>query len=73
MWAAPGNAARRLVATRANGQPAFGFYVADSHGLLLHAVGLLALTLTGGRISAITRFDTGVLAHFGMPRTIPAE
>ena len=33
-------------------------------------VGLLVLTLSGGRISAMTRFDGAVLAGFGLPRTI---
>ena len=47
----------RLVATRANGQPAFGLYIGDPHAPVLHANGLLVLTLAGDRISMITRFD----------------
>jgi RNA polymerase sigma-70 factor (ECF subfamily) len=62
----------QLVATRANGQPAFGIYVQDPHAGVLHATGLIVITLTGSKISAITRFDTGVLARFGLPRTLPA-
>ena len=61
----------RLVATRANGQPAFGMYVRDPHATLLHANGLMVLTLAGRRISAMTRFDNSVLARFGLPRTLP--
>ena len=61
----------RLIATRANGQPAFGFYVRDPQASLWHAIGLLVLTLTGNRICAMTRFDTSVLARFGFPRTLP--
>jgi RNA polymerase sigma-70 factor (TIGR02960 family) len=61
----------RLVATRANGQPAFGMYVRDPHATLLHANGLLVLTLAGRRISAMTRFDNSVLGRFGLPRTLP--
>jgi RNA polymerase sigma-70 factor (TIGR02960 family) len=61
----------RLVATRANGQPAFGVYVRDRHAPVLHANGLLVLTLAGDRISAITRFDPSVLARFGLPRSLP--
>ena len=61
----------RLVATRANGQPAFGIYVRDPQAPVLHAIGLLVLTLAGDRISAITRFDTSMLAYFGLPRTLP--
>jgi RNA polymerase sigma-70 factor (TIGR02960 family) len=61
----------RLVATRANSQPAFGLYVRDRHAPVLHANGLLVLTLAGDRISAITRFDPSVLARFGLPRSLP--
>jgi RNA polymerase sigma-70 factor (TIGR02960 family) len=61
----------RLVATRANGQPAFGAYVRDPHAPVLHAIGLLVLTLAGGRICAMTLFDRSVLPRFGLPRTLP--
>ena len=61
----------RLVATRANGQPAFGLYVRDPHTPVLHANGLLVLTLAGDRISMITRFETSVLPRFGLPRSLP--
>jgi RNA polymerase sigma-70 factor (ECF subfamily) len=61
----------RLVATRANGQPAFGGYVRDPQAGTAHANGLLVLTLAGRRICAMTRFDNGVLDRFGLPRTVP--
>jgi hypothetical protein len=32
---------------------------------------LLTLTLTGDRICGITRFDSGVLPWFGLPRSLP--
>lgn len=60
----------RLIPTRANGQPAFGIYVSDPHSTAMHAVGLLALTLAGGHIRAMTRFDIGVMDQFRLPRTI---
>jgi RNA polymerase sigma-70 factor (ECF subfamily) len=60
----------RLIPTRANGQPAFGVYVYDAHSDVGHAFGLLVLTLTGDRISVITRFDNSTLAAFGLPRTL---
>ena len=66
-------AGRRLIATRANGQPAFVLYFPDPHGNVMHAAGLLVLTLAGDRISAITRFDSSVLEHFDLPRTLPTE
>jgi RNA polymerase sigma-70 factor (ECF subfamily) len=62
---------RRLIATRANGQPAFGLYLPDPHADILHAVGLLILTLSGDGISGITRYDAGTLAYFNLPRTVP--
>jgi RNA polymerase sigma-70 factor (ECF subfamily) len=62
----------RLIATRANSQPAFGQYVKDPHTEVGRARGLLVLTLDGDRISHITRFAaTSALPHFGLPRTIP--
>jgi len=64
----------RLIATRANGQPAFGFYLADPQCHVAHGVGILVLTLEGDRISALTSFhDTGVFPWFGLPRTLPAR
>ena len=60
----------RLVATRANGQPAFGAYVRDPRTGILHASGLMVVTLAGNRVSGITRFDNSVLARFGLPRTL---
>jgi RNA polymerase sigma-70 factor (ECF subfamily) len=62
----------RLIPTRANGQPAFGIYTKDPHALVLHANGLMVLTLAGDHISALTRFDNSVLPSFGLPRTLPS-
>jgi RNA polymerase sigma-70 factor (ECF subfamily) len=61
-----------LVPTRANGQPAFGAYLRPPDGLR-HGTGLYVLTLTGDRISAMTRFDNSVLPWFGLPRSLPAR
>lgn len=58
-----------LVATRANGQPAFGMYLRSPEGIS-HGVGLLVLTLAGGRICAMTRFENSVLPWFGLPRSL---
>jgi len=60
----------RLIPTRANGQPAFGVYLRDPLTDAGHAMGLLVITLTGGQVSAITRFDNAVLFRFGFPRTL---
>jgi RNA polymerase sigma-70 factor (ECF subfamily) len=72
IWAGP-RAMRRLIPTRANGQPAFALYFPDPHGQVMHAVGLMVLTLAGDRVSAITRFDNSVLTYFGLPRTLPSD
>ena len=61
----------RLIATRANGQPAFGMYVRDPVTGVSHANGMLVLTLGGSKIRAMTRFDNSVLPMFGLPRTLP--
>jgi RNA polymerase sigma-70 factor (ECF subfamily) len=60
-----------LIPTRANGQPAFGVYLRDPRTPILHAHGMLLLTLTGNRISAVTRFhDNSLLGVFGLPRSL---
>jgi RNA polymerase sigma-70 factor (TIGR02960 family) len=61
-----------LVPTRANGQPAFGAYLRAPTGPR-PGVGLYVLTLTGDRISAMTRFESSVLRWFGLPRSLPSQ
>jgi RNA polymerase sigma-70 factor (ECF subfamily) len=62
----------RLVPTRANSQPAFGFYVKDPQADIARARGVWVLTLEGAQISALTRFgNNGILPAFGLPRTLP--
>ena len=61
----------RLIATRANGQPAFGIYLRDPATGVFHANGMLVVTLAAGRIRAMTRFDNSVIAKFGLPRRLP--
>jgi len=69
-----GTTSYRLVATRANGQPAFGCYLRDPATGIDHACGLIVLTLERGRIIAIDRFsDNSVLPRFGLPRTLPED
>ena len=64
----------RLVPTRANNQPAFGYYLPDPNVSILRASGLLVLGLCDDQVSAITRFgDKGVLARCGLPRTLAWE
>jgi RNA polymerase sigma-70 factor (TIGR02960 family) len=62
----------RLVATRANGQPAFGHYIGDAHAPGVRGVGVIVLTLDGDRISHLVRFGgSHLLSRFGLPRTLP--
>ena len=68
------NAGRRfdLVPTRANGQPAFGAYLRPPAGVR-HGTSLYVLTLTGDRISAMTRFDNSMFRWFGLPHSLPTQ
>jgi RNA polymerase sigma-70 factor (TIGR02960 family) len=53
---------RTLVETSANGgQPAFGVYSGE------RGSGMIVLTVTGGRIGAMTRFEPTVLPWFSLP------
>ncbi len=61
-----------LVPTRANGQPAFGAYLHDPAGIR-HATAFYVLTLAGGHICGITRFEASVLPWFGLPRSLPSR
>lgn len=66
----PGRA-YRVVPTRANGQPAFGLYLADPHAGVYRAYCLPVITTAGEFITAITAFSTTVMPRFGLPRTLP--
>jgi RNA polymerase sigma-70 factor (TIGR02960 family) len=61
----------RLLATRANTQPAFGCYIRAPETGAARAFALFVLTLDGGDISAITWFaDSSVLPQFALPGTL---
>jgi RNA polymerase sigma-70 factor (ECF subfamily) len=61
----------RLVATRANGQPAFGCYVAEPGAASAPARGLLAFSIANGLVTSLTRFwDNDVLPYFGLPAAL---
>jgi RNA polymerase sigma-70 factor (ECF subfamily) len=62
---------RRLVQTRANGQPALAFYSQDVEGGQYIASSLTVVTISGDRCVSLDRFDAGVLRHFGLPRVLP--
>jgi RNA polymerase sigma-70 factor (ECF subfamily) len=61
----------RLVPTRANCQPAFGYYLWDASASTFRGNGLLVVTMREDRVSSITRFGgPGVLARFDLPAMI---
>ena len=58
----------RLIATRANGEPAFGTYYIDPPSGLVQQSGLLVLSLAGARVSELTWFlGPGYLERFDLP------
>jgi RNA polymerase sigma-70 factor (TIGR02960 family) len=61
---------RRLVQTRANGQPALAFYSQDIDGGEFIGSSLTVVTLAGDRSVALDRFDADVLLSFGLPRIL---
>ena len=62
-----------LVPVRANGQPAFGAYLRGPAGVR-HATAFYVLTLSGGQICGMTRFDDGALpVHRPLPDRSPAD
>jgi RNA polymerase sigma-70 factor (TIGR02960 family) len=61
-----------LVPTRANGQPAFGAYLRTPAGVR-PGTGLIAITLAGDRVCAMTRFEASALPRFGLPRSLPSR
>src|SRR5438270_5831989 len=61
-----------LVPTRANGQPAFGAYLRGPDGSR-PATGFYVLTLSGGQVCGMTRFESSVLPWFGLPRSLPSR
>jgi RNA polymerase sigma-70 factor (ECF subfamily) len=68
----PPAGAARLLPTRANEQPAFGFYRREGDGVYRARI-VQVLTLSGSGIARVTAFhDPGLFATFGLPATLPA-
>ncbi len=64
----------KVVLTRANNQPAVAYYLPDPCAPIWRAGSILVLGLRGDRVCAVTRFgDHGLLARFGLPRTLPRD
>jgi RNA polymerase sigma-70 factor (TIGR02960 family) len=61
----------KMVPTRANDEPAFGYYRKDPNADIFRASGIFVLTVSQDQISSMTRFgDKSLFACFGLPRTI---
>jgi hypothetical protein len=64
----------KLVPARANNQPALAVYLPDPCAPLWRASSFVVLTLRGDQVSMLTRFgNLGLLARFGLPRTLPRD
>ena len=62
----------RMLPVGANRQPAWGEYVRDPASGRLHVTGILVVTLAGHLVSELTHFESGLTAHFGLPRSLSA-
>ncbi len=61
----------KMVPTRANNAPAFGYYRKDPNADVYRASGIFVMTVSDDQISSMTRFgDKSLFACFGLPRTI---
>ncbi|HEY2877044.1 sigma-70 family RNA polymerase sigma factor [Nocardioides sp.] len=60
----------RMIPVRANGCPASGIYALDPATGTYRALGLYVFGLAGEQISEIVRFESGVMASFGLPRIL---
>jgi RNA polymerase sigma-70 factor (ECF subfamily) len=62
-----------MVATRANGQPAFGLYMRQPDGSFT-PFHLQVLTIRDDRVEHVTAFfDTDLFERFGLPARLPAD
>jgi RNA polymerase sigma-70 factor (TIGR02960 family) len=64
----------KFVPTRANNQPALALYLPDPCAPIWRASSFVVLSLRGNQVCGLTRFgDLGLLARFGLPRTLPRD
>ena len=64
----------QLVPTRANGQPAFGYYVSEPGTSSKRLNGLMVLTIVEDHVSTLTRFGgPDIVTRFGLPLSVPAQ
>ena len=64
----------QLVPTRANGQPAFGYYLPDPTTSEPRPRGVIVLTISRGHISTLTRFGgPAIITRFGLATRHPTS
>lgn len=64
---------RRLFPTRANGSPAFAFYLREAETGVYHLAGLMVLEVEGEQIGSIVVFlDPASFSSFALPPTLPS-
>lgn len=74
VWRPDGQTRSRLVATAANGQPAFGYYRASGGAAVLQPFAIQVLSLEPDAITSITNFvDAGLFSAFGLPVRMAAD
>jgi RNA polymerase sigma-70 factor (ECF subfamily) len=63
----------KLLSTRANGQPAFGFYRRQDDAPAYAAFAIQVVTFASGLVADVTTFGfPRLFASFGLPESIPA-
>jgi RNA polymerase sigma-70 factor (ECF subfamily) len=60
----------KVVPTRANNAPAFGYYRPDPHTDVHRASGIMVVSVASARVSSLARFGESLVAAFGLPETI---
>lgn len=64
---------RHLLATRANGRPAFGLYQREAQASVYQLFGLLVLDMDGEQITSLVAFlELSTLTSFVLPATFPS-
>ncbi len=66
----PARPRARFIETRANRQPALAVYAHDNAGGLWCGAGVLVITVRGGRVGGLTRFESHTMRAFGLPRIL---
>jgi RNA polymerase sigma-70 factor (ECF subfamily) len=59
----------KVIPTRANNAPAFGYYSRDPHADVYRASGIMVVSVAGDRVASLAKFgDKSLFATFGLPQ-----